>query len=135
MSARLPVLGCIALAAAALSLFGVAATACAGTRHVDRTWSKTSSLRSEQTRTYTLLLPDSFAKADSAAAVGYTLYPRSGPGFAVSRSIGRKGGAQPPYLGVTVLRSSFDRNRISVTVKTSRLKRAMALELSARGSA
>ena len=135
MSGRLTVLGCIALAAAALSLSASGATAQAATRHVDRTWSNTHSLRSEQTRTYTLRLPDSFTKAASPAAVGYTLYPRTGPGFAVSRPIGRKGGAQPPYLGVTVLRSSFDRHRISVTVKTSRLKRAMALELSARGSA
>jgi len=135
MSGRLTVLGCIGLAAAALSLSASGATAQAATRHVDRTWSKTRSLRSEQTRTYTLWLPDSFKKAGSPAAVGYTLYPRTGPGFAVSRPIGRTGRAQPPYLGVTVLRSSFDRHRISVTVKTSRLKRAMALELSARGSA
>jgi hypothetical protein len=135
MSARFTVLCCIGLATAALGVLGAAATAHAGTRHVDRTWSKTYSLRSEQTRTYTLRLPDSFKKADSPAAIGYTLYPRTGPGFAVSRPIGRKGGAQPPYLGVTVLRSSFNRHRISVTVKTSRLKPAMALELSARGSA
>ena len=130
MSARLIALG---LAVAALSLS--AATAQAAVRHVDQTWSKTHSLRSEQTRTYTLQLPDSFNKAGSPAAVGYTLYPRSGPGFAVSQPIGRKGGAQQPYLGVTVLRSSFKGHRVSVTVRTGRLQRAMALELSARGSA
>ena len=133
MFARLTTLGCIALAVATVSLSG--ATAQAATRHVDQTWSKTHSLRSEQTRTYTLRLPDSFKKAGSPAAVGYTLYPRTGPGFAVSQPIGRKGGAQAPYLGVTVLRSSFKGHRVSVTVKTGRLKRAMALELSARGSA
>jgi hypothetical protein len=135
MSTRLTALGCLDLAAAAALCLFAAATVQAGTRHVDRTWSKTHSLRSAQTRTYTLRLPDSFERANSPAAVGYTLYPRTGPGFAVSQPIGRDRGAQPPYLGVTVLRSSFNRHRISVTVKTSRLSRAMALELSARGSA
>jgi len=112
------------------------AVATAGTsRHADRTWSNTRSLRSGQTTTYTLKLPASFQKAASPAAIGYSLYPRTGPGFAVSGSIGRTGGAKPPYLGVTVLRSSFKGNQVSVTVKTSRLTRAMTLELSARGSA
>ena len=110
------------------------ATAAAG-RHADRTWSKTTSLRSNQTTTYTLRLPASFTKATSPAAIGYSLYPRTGPGFAVSQPIGRNGGAQPPYLGVTVLRSSIKNHRVSVTVKTGSLTRAMALELTARGSA
>jgi hypothetical protein len=135
MSTRLTALACTGLATAALGLFGAAASTAHAGPHVDHTWSKTFSLRSEQTKTYTLRLPDSFRKADSPAAIGYTLYPRTGPGFAVSRPIDRKRGAQPAYLGVTVLRSSFTGHRVSVTVKTGRLKRPMALELSARGDA
>ena len=114
MSTRLTALACTGLATAALSLFGAAAGASAAGPQVDPPWSKT---------------------AKSPAAVGYTLYPRTGPGFAVSRPIGRSGGKQPAYLGVTVLRTSFNGRRVSVTVKTSRLKRPMALELGARGSA
>ena len=67
--------------------------ATAATRHVDRTWSQTDSLGSEQTKTYTLRLPDSFKRATSPAAIGYSLYPTTGPGFAVSQPIGRIGGS------------------------------------------
>ena len=135
MSARITTLACTGLAVASLGLFGAAADAHVATPHVDRTWSKTYSLPSQQTRTYRLQLPASFKKADSPGAANYTLYPRTGHGFAVGDPIGRRGAEQKPYLGVTVLRSSFNGRRVSVTVKTGRLERPMALELSARGTA
>ena len=134
MSARVTTLACTGLAVAGLGLFGAAAEAHVAASQVDSTWSKTYSLRSEQTKTYRLRLPASFKKADSPGAANYALYPRTGHGFAVGEPIGRKGGKQKAYLGVTVLRSSFKGHRVSVTVKTSRLKRSMALELSARGT-
>ncbi len=134
MFARISTLVCTGLAVAGLGLFGAAAEAHVAASHVDSTWSKTYSLRSEQTKTYRLQLPASFKKSDSPGAVDYTLYPRTGHGFAVGEPIGRKGGTQKPYLGVTVLRSSFKGHRVSVTVRTSRLERPMALELSARGT-
>jgi hypothetical protein len=135
MSARITTLACTGLAVASLGLFGAAADARVATPHVDSTWSKTYSLRSEQTKTYRLQLPASFKKADSPGAANYTLYPRTGHGFAVGEPIGRKGGKQKPYLGVTVLGSRFKGHRVSVTVRTGRLNRPMALELSARGTA
>ena len=130
MSNRIIAVACTALAIAGVAVSG----AHAATSRVDRTWSKTSSLRSDQTKTYRLQLPASFKTADSPAAANYSIYPRTGEGFAVGEPIGRQGGKQKPYLGVTVLRSSFKGRVVSVTVKTSHLKRPMALELSARGT-
>ncbi len=128
MSSRLTTLACTGLAVAGLGLFSAAADA-----RVDQTWSKTYTLPSGQTKTYRLQLPATFEKAASPAATSYTLYPRTGPGFAVGGPVGR---AHKSYLGVTVLRSSFKGHTVSVTVRTKkRLKPAMALELSARGSA
>ena len=118
MSPRITTLACTGLAVASLGLFGAAADAQIATSHVDRTWSKTYALPSQQTKTYRLQLPASFKKADSPGAANYTLYPSTGHGFAVGEPIGRRGARQKPYLGVTVLRSSFKHHRVSVTVRT-----------------
>ena len=134
MSAPITTLACTGLAIAGLGLFGAAAEAHVAASRVDNAWSKTYTLRSEQTKTYRLQLPASFRKADTPGAANYTVYPRTGEGFAVGEPIGRTGGKQKPYLGVTVLRSSFKGHFVSVTVKTIRLKQPMALELSARGT-
>jgi hypothetical protein len=68
----------------------------------------------------------------SEQAASYSLRPASGPGYAVTHTIG--GGQQPMYMGAKVLRSSFNGSVVSITVKTERMPREMALWLSATGT-
>ena len=99
-----------------------------------RTWTRTVHLQPQRTRSYRLRLPRGFAVAATPQPVGYSLYPRTGPGFAVDHAIGRHDGRQKTYLGATVLRAGFDGRVVTVKVKTGRLERAMALRISARGT-
>jgi hypothetical protein len=96
------------------------------------TFTRTIRLLSRPAATYHLILPAAF-EATSAQTVTYEIYPTSSPRLAVARTVGS--GRQRRYLGVTVLRSSRNANVLSITVKTGRLSRLVALELSANGTA
>ena len=134
MPISLPKLTCAALAVAALAAGEAqAAPAHHGADQV-RSWSHTVRLHPQRTRTYRLRLPAGFAVASTPDPVGYTLYPRTGPGFAVDHAIGRHDGRQQAYLGATVLRSGFDGRVVTVKVRTGTLARPLALQISARGT-
>ena len=90
--------------------------------------------RSAPARTACASRPGS-SSAPTPDPVGYTLYPRTGPGFAVDHAIGRHDGRRKAYLGATVLRSGFDGRVVTVTVRTAKLARPLALQISARGTA
>jgi hypothetical protein len=95
------------------------------------TYKRTIKLRPNTTFTYHLELPAGF-QATSKAGVNYSVFPTTGPGYAVSSPIGS--GRQPSYLGATVLGTSFNGNDVAVTVKTGRLTQPMTLRLAARGT-
>ena len=138
MSITLPTLTCAALAVAALAAGEAQAAPVAAPAHHGadqaRSWSRTVRLHPQRTRTYRLHLPAGFAVASTPDAVGYTLYPRTGPGFAVDHAIGRHDGRREAYLGATVLRSGFDGRVVTVKVRTAKLARPLALQISARGT-
>ena len=96
-----------------------------------QTLKRTIHLRSYKTFTYHLPLPAGFQRT-SSASVNYSIFPATGPGYAVSSPIGS--GRQPAYLGVTVLGTSLGNNGVAVTVRTGRLARPMTLRIAARGT-
>jgi hypothetical protein len=96
-----------------------------------QTLKRTIHLRANTTFTYHLSVPAGFAPT-SSAGVNYSIYPATGPGYAVSSPIGS--GRQPAYLGVTVLGTSLNDNGVAVTVRTGRLARPMTLRIAARGT-
>ncbi len=96
-----------------------------------QTLKRTIHLRPNTTFTYHLPVPAGFAPT-SSAAVNYSIFPATGPGYAISSPIGS--GRQPAYLGVTVLGTSLGDNGVAVTVRTGRLTRPMTLRIAARGT-
>jgi hypothetical protein len=140
VSITVPRLACAALAVVALAA-GEAQAAPMAAAPADhgadpvRTWSHTFRLRPQRTRTYQLHLPAGFTVSATPDPVGYTLYPRTGPGFAVSHAIEGRHGRRPAYLGATVLRTDFDGRVVTVKVRTAKLARPLALQIGARGTA
>jgi hypothetical protein len=133
---RLTAIACVGLAVAGPACFA-AGTAAADTGSVQHTstWSKTYELRSHTTKTYRLQLPKGFHKAPARSAIEYSLAPRAGSGHADSAPITAKGaGKQKPFLGATVVRSKLTGQTATVRVRTAKLSRPLALELSARGT-
>lgn len=96
-----------------------------------QTLKRTIHLRANTTFTYHLPVPAGFTPT-SSAAVNYSIFPATGPGYAVSSPIGS--GRQPAYLGVTVLGTSLGDSGVAVTVRTGRLARPMTMRLAARGT-
>ena len=96
----------------------------------EKTLKRTIHLRSNTTFTYHLRVPAGFVPT-SPAAVNYSIFPATGPGYAVSSPIGS--GRQPAYLGATVLGTSLSDSGVAVTVRTGRLTRPMTLRLRRAG--
>jgi hypothetical protein len=93
-----------------------------------QSFKRTIQLRPNTTFTYHLRVPAGYQES----SVSYSLYPTTGPGYAISSPIGA--GRQPAYFGATVLGTKFTRNELEVAVKTSKLSRPMTLQLAARGT-
>ena len=127
---RITAIACTGLAVAGLGLFTAAAEADAAPAGTT-SWARTYTLTANQKKTYKLQLPAGYEKAPGRDAIDYTLYPASGPGFAVGKPVGTK---QKPYLGARVVKSSFRGRTVSVTVKTAKLQRPVVLEIGARGT-
>jgi hypothetical protein len=94
----------------------------------------TFTLKSNQTKTYTLKTPKGF-KPDTAqgrTAIGYTLYRNTALGFGVGNPITSTPKRHEPFQGATITRAVYRNGVISVTVKTGRVK-TMKLQLQAVG--
>lgn len=97
-------------------------------------YQKTVQLRSNRTATYRLTVPSSFDPITDATPLGYQLYRGTQVGSGVGNSIplNRPSGRKEPFLGATVVRTTFRNHVVSVTVKTKRV-RNLTLRLTAVG--
>jgi len=95
-------------------------------------YQRTVTLRSNHTATYRLSVPDSFDPITNGTPIGYQLYRGTQIGSGVGNPIplNRPGTRREPFLGATVLRSSYTNHTASITIKTGRV-RNLTLMLSA----
>jgi len=87
-------------------------------------YQKSVTLKSNRTSTYRLSVPDSFNPITNATPVAYQLYRGNQVGSGVGNPIplNRPGGRREPFLGATIVRTSFRNHVVSVTVKTNRVR-------------
>ena len=114
---------------------GFMPTAClAGAADDTVSYQRTVKLKSNHTGTYRLNVPDSFKPITDATPLAYQLYRGNQVGSGVGNpiSLTRPGGRKEPFLGATVLRTTYTDNTASVTIKTGRI-RNLTLLLSAVG--
>jgi hypothetical protein len=118
---------------------GFAASNClTGPKPRAQTYSDTFRLRSNNTQTYRLTLPQGF-KAISvrgSTPIAYQLYVGHQLGSGVGNYIrAQGGGVHKPFLGATVVRDGITKNAVFVRVKTGKLAQPITLRLSAYGTA
>jgi len=114
---------------------GFMPTAClAGAADDMVSYQRTVKLKSNHTATYRLSVPDSFKPITDATPLAYQLYRGSQVGSGVGNpiSLTRPGGRKEPFLGATVLRTTYSNHTALVTIKTRRI-RNLTLQLSAVG--
>jgi hypothetical protein len=114
---------------------GFMPTSClAGAADDTVSYQRTVKLKSNHTGTYRLKVPDSFDPITNATPLGYQLYRGNQIGSGVGNpiSLTRPGGRKEPFLGATVLRTTYTDHTASITIKTGRI-RNLTLQLSAVG--
>jgi hypothetical protein len=95
---------------------------------------KTFTLRSNRTQTYTMRTPQGFRPdtAQGRTAIGYALYRGTMIGSGVGNPITRSPRRHEPFQGATITRAIYRNGTVTVTVRTGRV-RNMTLQLQAVG--
>jgi hypothetical protein len=103
-----------------------------------RTYTKVVRLKSDRTTTYTLSLPAGFQPGNvnpTGTAIDYSLYRGSALGTGTGMAIKSGGqGNHSSFLNATVVRSTYNKSSVTVTVRTGKLSSPVTLRIAANGT-